>query len=54
MIKIVVEGDPIPLARPRFSGRRCYQPARDMAYREMIQWQARQAMQGAEPMIWRR
>ena len=51
MIKIVIDGDPIPAARPRFSGRRyCYCPARDMEYREMIQWQARQAMQGAEPM----
>ena len=50
MIKIVIDGDPIPAARPRFSGRRCYQSARDMEYRELVKWQARQAMQGAEPM----
>ena len=48
-IKIVIEGDVIPAARPRFSGRRCYQPARNVEYREQVQWTARQAMKGRTP-----
>ncbi len=50
MMKIIVEGDVIPLARPKFGGRRCYQPARNVEYRSLVQWTARQAMKGAEPM----
>ena len=48
-IKIVIEGDVIPAARPRFSGRRCYQPARNVEYREQVQWTARQSMKGRAP-----
>lgn len=50
MIKILIEGEPIPAARPRFSGRRAYQPKRNVEYRQIIQTSARQAMKGAEPM----
>ena len=50
MIRIEVEGDAIPAARPRFSGRKCYQSARNREYRERVQWAARLAMKGAEPM----
>lgn len=50
MIKIVIEGDAIPAARPRFSGRRAYQPKRNVEYRQIVQTSARQAMKGAEPM----
>lgn len=50
MIRIVIEGDAIPAARPRFSGRRAYQPARNREYRELIQLSARLAMKGAEPI----
>ncbi len=49
-MKIIVASDPIPLARTRLSGRRCYQPARNVEYRELVQWTARQAMKGAEPL----
>ncbi len=50
MIKIVIEGDVIPAARTRFSGRRCYQPKRNVEYRRLIQSEARQAMKGAAPL----
>ena len=50
LIKIVVECDPIPAARPRFNGRKCYQPARDKDYRERVSWAAKLAMKGAEPL----
>ena len=50
MIRIEIEGDVIPAARPRFSGRRAYQPKRNVEYREQVSWAARRAMKGAEPM----
>ena len=50
MIKIEIAGDCIPAMRPRFDGRRCYQPARNREYRERVQWSARLAMKGAEPL----
>lgn len=51
MIKIVIEGDAIPAARPRYSVRRVYQPKRNAEYRERIQAAARSAMAGqGEPM----
>ena len=50
MIKIVVTGDAIPAARPRISGRRCYQPKRNMEYRARVQSAAYSAMAGREPM----
>ena len=49
-IKFCVSGDVIPAARPRFSGRRCYQPKRNVEYRERVQAAARAAMDGAEPL----
>lgn len=50
MIRITVDGDAIPAARPRFSGRRCYQPKRNVEYRKRIQAAAMRAMNGAEPL----
>lgn len=50
MIRIVIEGDVIPAARPRFSNRRCYQPKRNQEYRQKVQTAARLAMKGAEPL----
>ena len=50
MIKIEILGDVIPAARPRFSGKRAYQPKRNVEYREQIQWSARLAMKGAKPI----
>ncbi len=50
MLRIEIEGDPIPLARPRYSIRRVYQPKRNVEYRKIVQAAARLAMAGAEPM----
>lgn len=50
MIKITVDGEPIPAARPRYSVRRVYQPKRNAEYRRRVQASARSAMSGAEPM----
>lgn len=50
MIQIVVRGDVIPAARPRFSGRRCYQPKRNREYRARVQLAATAAMAGASPL----
>lgn len=50
MIRIEIQGDVIPAARPRFSGKRCYQPSRNVEYRQKVQAAARLAMDGAEPM----
>ena len=51
MIRIRVEGDVIPAARPRFGGKRAYQPKRNVEYRAKVQAAAREAMKGAEPLI---
>lgn len=51
MIKIVVDGDPIPAARSRYSVRRVvYQPKRNAEYRAKVQASARLAMGGRAPM----
>lgn len=50
MIQVLIEGDAIPAARPRFSGRRCYQPKRNMEYRAKVQASAYAAMLGKQPM----
>lgn len=50
MIQIMIEGDPIPASRPRFNGRRCYQPKRNMEYRSLVQASAYAAMFGKQPM----
>lgn len=49
MIQIMIEGDAIPAARPRFSGR-CYQPKRNREYRAQVQSAAYAAMCGKQPM----
>lgn len=50
MIQIMIEGDAIPAARPRFSGRRCYQPKRNQEYRARVQSAAYAAMFGKQPL----
>ena len=50
MIKIIVDGDPIPAARPRYSVRRVYQPKRNAEYRAKVQAAAQSATAGREPM----
>ena len=50
MIKIVVSGDVVPAARPRFGAGRCYQPKRNVEYRRRIQASAVAAMDGREPL----
>ncbi|MBR4904133.1 MAG: RusA family crossover junction endodeoxyribonuclease [Selenomonadaceae bacterium] len=49
-IVILVEGEPVPAQRPRFSGRRCYQPARNVEYRSEVEYAARLAMRGKQPL----
>lgn len=51
MIRIIVAGDAIPAARPRFSGH-AYQPKRNRDYRARVQTAAYSAMAiaGHEPM----
>lgn len=50
MIQIMIEGDAIPAARTRFSGRRCYQPKRNREYRARVQASAYAAMFGKQPL----
>lgn len=50
MIRITIDGDPIPAQRPRYSVRRVYQPKRNVEYRKQIQAAAMAAMAGAEPL----
>lgn len=37
MLTFEIDADPIPLARPKFCGRRAYLPARSREYRELVQ-----------------
>ena len=50
MIQIRIEGDVIPAARPRFGGKRAYQPKRNVEYRRQVQAAALVAMDGREPL----
>lgn len=50
MIKILVEGEPIPAARVRFGGGRVYQPKRNSEYRQLVKTAARSVMNGREPL----
>lgn len=50
MIRIEIDGEPIPAARPRISGKRCYQPKRNVEYRQRVQMAASAAMKGAAPL----
>lgn len=49
-MKIIIEGDPIPAARPRFSEHHAYQPKRNRDYRARVQAAAKLAMQGKRPL----
>jgi len=48
-MKITIEIEPLPQSRPRFSGGRCYEPARITNYKAEIGYKARQAMKGEKP-----
>ena len=47
---ILIDGEPIPAARPRFGCGHAYQPKRNAEYRQRIQTAARLAMTGSAPM----
>ena len=47
---ILIGGEPVPAARPRFGNGRAYQPKRNAEYRQRIQTAARAAMNGSAPM----
>ena len=47
---IMISGEPVPAARPRFGGGHAYQPKRNAEYRQRIQTAARAAMKGSAPM----
>lgn len=47
---ILIDGEPIPAARPRFGGGHAYQPKRNSEYRARVQRAARAAMGGSAPM----
>jgi Holliday junction resolvase RusA-like endonuclease len=53
-VRIVVDGFPVPAARPRFVRAgpfvRTYNPANVMQYRERLQAAAQEAMQGRNPL----
>lgn len=51
MLRITVEGDAIPAARPRFSRGRAYQPKRNVEYRQRVQSAAQAAMAGKTPLV---
>ncbi len=48
-MKIEIEIEPIPNPRPRFSGGRCYEPARIKKFKTDVGIMARQAMKGKPP-----
>ena len=50
MIKILIEGEPIPAARPRFSHGHAYQPKHNREYRERVTNAARSAMGSKAPL----
>lgn len=50
MIKFVVNIEPVPQARPRFSRGRCFEPARCTEYKKQVAMAAKNAMAGREPM----
>ena len=50
MIKFVVDVEPVPQARPRFSRGRCFEPARCTEYKKQVATAAKVAMCGREPV----
>lgn len=50
MIEFVVNVEPLPQPRPRFSCGRCYQPARIIEYKKQVATAAKVAMCGREPV----
>lgn len=48
-MKIVIEGDPHPMARPRAVQGHVYYLSRDIEWRELIRWTCLQAMARREP-----
>jgi len=50
MIKFVVPGRPVPMARPRVTMNGTYTPKRCRDFKDSVMWVARQAMKGKEPL----
>ena len=48
-MKIIIEGDPHPMARPRVVKGHVYYLSRDIEWRELIRWTCLQAMARREP-----
>lgn len=48
-MKIVIEGDPHPMARPRVVNGHVYYLSRDIEWRELIRWTCAKAMAKREP-----
>jgi Holliday junction resolvase RusA-like endonuclease len=49
-ITIVIPGKPIPKARPRFTGNRCYTPAKTSSYELLIRLLANREMAGKQKL----
>lgn len=49
MIHLIIAGDPIPAARPRFN-KVCYQPSRNREYRREVETAAQILMRGRDPL----
>lgn len=53
-VEILIEGNPVPKGRPKFSVRggfaRAYTPAKTRAYEEIVRQQGIVAMEGSEPL----
>jgi Holliday junction resolvase RusA-like endonuclease len=49
-VSFVVPGNPVPKGRPRFGKGRTYTPQETRDYAEWVQWHARVAMRGLEPL----
>lgn len=50
-MKFSIEIEPMPQCRPRFSGGRCYEPAKMTKYKKEIQNAGLVAMQGKPPTL---
>ena len=51
VIKIKIDAEPIPAARPQFGNGRAFQPLKNREYREVLGWAARQVMKDSPPLV---
>lgn len=49
-LAFVVDGQPVPKARPRLSNGHAYTPERTRVYEDTVRWAARAAMRAREPL----